>query len=409
MQGRVVAAARAAPSWQGRCTVYRRLVLHHAAGLGQRGRSGRRRRQRQRVAWATMSRNCPPVTSVRIASSHRQSPGPAPRAPSPRAAAARRPHQQQVAEQDGPRAAEGRRVAQPAGVDVQRLELPVRRRPAAAQVGGVHHVVVHQRADVQQVEAGRRGAAAAPGAAASGIPAAADVAPDAERRAQPLAAVEQLGWPSRCSGASSGPIAASTAAARVEEGGDRGADGVPEAGAERGVGVQHRRRARSLGRGTADRGGTGDHMLSLRRRLRGPHLGCSHAGPDRVTAASADPDHRRAARDRRSGPCSPSSSSRPRTRPAAAAVADGPRARGPRRRLRLGHLRRQRLDPRAHHPAPPRQIAQHTTLRTVAHLTCASQSREQLRRVDRLVRRPPASGTCWPSAATCPAGRASPG
>ena len=48
--------------------------------------------------------------------------------------------------------------------------------------------------------------------------------------------------------------------------------------------------------------------------------------------------------------------------------------------LRLGHLRGERLHPGPHHPATE-AIAQHTTLRSMAHLTCASQSREQLRRV----------------------------
>ncbi len=53
-------------------------------------------------------------------------------------------------------------------------------------------------------------------------------------------------------------------------------------------------------------------------------------------------------------------------------------------------------------------IAQHTTLRAMAHLTCASQSRDQLRRVSVGTRRP-AFTMCSRSAATCRAAPASPG
>ena len=68
----------------------------------------------------------------------------------------RRPHHQQVAEQDRPGLAEGDRVPEPAGRGMQGLELPVGGRTTPAQVGGVHHVVVHQRAHVQHIQT-RRG------------------------------------------------------------------------------------------------------------------------------------------------------------------------------------------------------------------------------------------------------------
>ena len=68
-----------------------------------------------------------------------------------------RPHHQQVAEQDRAGLAEGGRITKPAGVGVQRLELPMGGRPPAAQVGGVHQVVVDQSTNVQDVKAARGG------------------------------------------------------------------------------------------------------------------------------------------------------------------------------------------------------------------------------------------------------------
>ena len=65
------------------------------------------------------------------------------------------PGQQQVAEQDRGRRAVLLGGPAPALLAVQRRERPVRRRPAAPGVGGVHEVVVHQRARVQQLQGGR--------------------------------------------------------------------------------------------------------------------------------------------------------------------------------------------------------------------------------------------------------------
>ena len=64
------------------------------------------------------------------------------------------PAQQQVAEQDRGGGAVLLRVAAPAVARGARLERAVGGRPAAAGVGGVHVVVVHQRAGVQQLEGG---------------------------------------------------------------------------------------------------------------------------------------------------------------------------------------------------------------------------------------------------------------
>ncbi len=63
------------------------------------------------------------------------------------------PHHQQVAEQDCPGPAESGGITQPAGVSVQGLELAVCGWLAAANVGGIHHVVMDQRAGVQQFKA----------------------------------------------------------------------------------------------------------------------------------------------------------------------------------------------------------------------------------------------------------------
>ena len=62
------------------------------------------------------------------------------------------PAQQQVAEEDGGGGAVLLRVAAPAGRAVLGLEPPVRGRPPATGVGGVHEVVVDQRARVQQLQ-----------------------------------------------------------------------------------------------------------------------------------------------------------------------------------------------------------------------------------------------------------------
>ena len=120
-----------------------------------------------------------------------------------------RPHHQQVAEQDCPGPAEGGRVAQPAGICVQGLELAVGGRLAAPNVGGVHHVVVYQRAGVQQLEA----AGCGPDGLESvrlGDACRGDIAPGAEAGPDALTAAswDAIKW----TGVSSGPIESSTPA-----------------------------------------------------------------------------------------------------------------------------------------------------------------------------------------------------
>ncbi len=97
-----------------------------------------------------------------------------------------RPDEQQVAEQDGPGAAELLGVAAPAAVAVVGLELAVGGRQSPPGVGGVHHVVVHERRHVQHVQ--RRGG---PHHGVRQVVGAGDrgVRPRAERGAQALAAV----------------------------------------------------------------------------------------------------------------------------------------------------------------------------------------------------------------------------
>ena len=106
-----------------------------------------------------MSRNWPIVTSRRIV------------AYSARAAAARAggcrgqplleeivaPGHQQVAEQDRARPAEGRGIAGPRVRAVRGLERAMRGGAAAARVGVVDHVVVHERGGVEDLERGRGG------------------------------------------------------------------------------------------------------------------------------------------------------------------------------------------------------------------------------------------------------------
>ena len=96
------------------------------------------------------------------------------------------PAEQQVAEQDRGGGAVLLRARGPAALAVQLLERAVGGRPAAAYVGGVHVVVVHQRAGVQQLERGagpQQRPARRPAGSATRV-----VAPPAERRPEPLAA-----------------------------------------------------------------------------------------------------------------------------------------------------------------------------------------------------------------------------
>ncbi len=71
------------------------------------------------------------------------------------------------------------------------LELPVCRGPAAAQVGGVHHVVVHQGADVQQLQAGGRLQQTGPDLG-FGLSRDGEIASHAERRSQTFATSQQF-------------------------------------------------------------------------------------------------------------------------------------------------------------------------------------------------------------------------
>ena len=112
------------------------------------------RRTRPRACTDT-SRNCPAITSLRVVS---KKPSASEHPVVRQAAGAQQlvgPGQQQVTEQDGRGGAVLLGVAGPALLAVQRLEGPVRGRPSAAGVGGVHVVVVDQRAGVQQLERGR--------------------------------------------------------------------------------------------------------------------------------------------------------------------------------------------------------------------------------------------------------------
>ena len=98
------------------------------------------------------------------------------------------PAQQQVAEQDRRGGAVLLRVAAPAVAAVLGAERAVGGRPAAAGVGGVHVVVVHQRAGVQQLEggAGADQCRVVGGGRVDGA-----VAPVAERGPEPLAAAHR--------------------------------------------------------------------------------------------------------------------------------------------------------------------------------------------------------------------------
>ncbi len=95
------------------------------------------------------------------------------------------PAQQQVAEQDRRGRAVLLGVTAPAGLAVCGREGTVGGGPSAAGVRGVHVVVVHQRAGVQQLEGGAR---AQQGVLVGYVGRDRAVSPPAERRAEPLAA-----------------------------------------------------------------------------------------------------------------------------------------------------------------------------------------------------------------------------
>ncbi len=78
--------------------------------------------------------------------------------------------------------------AEPLVAAVQRREAPVRRGHAATRVAAVHDVVVDERAGLQQLERGRRGHRLLAVGAAGAAP-----APVGERRAQALAAAQEVG------------------------------------------------------------------------------------------------------------------------------------------------------------------------------------------------------------------------
>ncbi len=66
-----------------------------------------------------------------------------------------RPGQREITEQDGCRYPEPLRRAPPLPVAVQRREVDMSGRPAAAGGGIVDHIVMHQRAGVQQLQRGK--------------------------------------------------------------------------------------------------------------------------------------------------------------------------------------------------------------------------------------------------------------
>ena len=140
------------------------------------------------AAWPSRSRYWPEITSTRIASS----------TCCPRASAAGgsplawNSWSAQVSRRSPTRIAVPlpKRLGRPAPAArrVPGREPPVHRRLAAAGVAGVHDVVVHERARVQQLERGRGGENLLAVGAARAAP-----APVAERGAQPLPAGEQPG------------------------------------------------------------------------------------------------------------------------------------------------------------------------------------------------------------------------
>ena len=75
------------------------------------------------------------------------------------------------------------------------------------------------------------------------------------------------------------------------------------------------------------------------------------------------------------------------------------------RRLRLGHLRRGRLDARADARARRRASSARPGIEAMAHLTCVGATRDELRAIARPAARRRASRTCWPCAATRPGAR----
>ena len=114
--------------------------------------------------------------------------------------------EREVADEDRHPLTEAARLAAPSGVDVAIGEVPVHRVAIAARVGAVHHVVVHERERVHELERGRGVDHASAGSAA-----AADERAVAERGPQALAARAD----ERRSSSSGSTSAASTAAQRA--------------------------------------------------------------------------------------------------------------------------------------------------------------------------------------------------
>ena len=212
-------------------------------------------------------------------------------------------------------------------------------RPAAG-VRGVHVVVVHQRARVQQLE--RRGRAHQAPASSGASAAHGPEAPVAEGRAEPLAAGRPPARAAATSRAASSPSGASRRGLlvdeRVEGGLHAGAEGVRVPGSEL--------TAASLRSARADDGQPpGGPVAPMLLRMALGHL---LDLPGRTRSPRRRPDRRGGAVDL------------VRVLPAegrgrrAAAVDRAARARAAAADLRLGDVRRRRLDPRPHRSGSPR-------------------------------------------------------
>ena len=318
--------------------VARGLVLHHPVRLGQRRRSISSSCPAARPGAARAGGPGPPCRDTARRSPPSASP-PRPAGPGParsgqpgRLQHLGRPHQQQVAEQDGPGATEGGRVAEPARRACRASNWRCaagwpRRRSEESITSSCTSALTCSRSRLAAAASRVRLAVAVRRPGGSHVP------PEAEGRPKPLAPAEQLTRPSGATGSSSGPIAAST-----------------------GPAVQERARSQPRPhpgtpgqRSSADRARSEvDHFVSLRSTVRGPDLWCSHAGPIRRVPRPGAHD-RRAARHERPPAVLLRVLPAAGRAAAASALADHPRAGVARAGFRLRDLRGQRLDPRPHH------------------------------------------------------------